>query len=122
MYKTNIVKDSTELRKAIAENPDLPIVVLAGQDAASDEYGYTYCERVSCGVGEILDCLCEWEHDIMYDDRDLFEEALMEYMIDKMSDEEYKRLTESEIDIRVKEEAKKYEQYWHKAIIVWADN
>ena len=29
MQKLNIVKDSTELRKAIAENPELPIVVMA---------------------------------------------------------------------------------------------
>lgn len=29
----DLIHDATELRKLIAENPDLPIVVLAGEDA-----------------------------------------------------------------------------------------
>lgn len=37
MNKTNLVKDSTELRKAIAENPELPIVVMVGSAAEHRE-------------------------------------------------------------------------------------
>lgn len=34
MSELNIIQDSTELRKLIAENPDLPIVVMVGEEAA----------------------------------------------------------------------------------------
>ena len=37
MQKLNLVKDSTGLRKAIAENPELPIVVMVGREAALEE-------------------------------------------------------------------------------------
>ena len=43
MSDLNIIKDSTELRKLIAENPDLPIVVMVGEDAAFSDCYWTYC-------------------------------------------------------------------------------
>lgn len=69
MYKFDIVKDSTELRKAIAENPDLPIVVMASYEAVSDEFYWTYCSAVRCEAGEVLDCECPWKEGVVYSDR-----------------------------------------------------
>lgn len=37
-----LIHDATELRKLIAENPDLPIVVLASEEANSGEWGWQY--------------------------------------------------------------------------------
>ena len=37
-----ITKETDELKKLIAENPDLPIVVLAGSDANDGESSWTY--------------------------------------------------------------------------------
>ncbi len=51
----NLTKSSDELKQLIAENPDLPIVVLVGQDAVSDDYGYTYCSDIHFSIEEILD-------------------------------------------------------------------
>lgn len=57
MYKFDIVKDSTELRKAIAENPELPIVVMTSYDAVNDECYWTYCSIVHCEIGELFELI-----------------------------------------------------------------
>lgn len=120
MYKFDIVKDSTELRKAIAENPELPIVVMASYEAVTDEYYWTYCSAVHCEVGEVLDCECPWKEGIVYSDRIEFEEDLADYLSEtvegtnKMTDEEFKHFLEVQKSV--------YDEHWHKAIIVKADN
>lgn len=119
MQNLNLVKDSTELRKAITENPELSIVVMVGREAALEECGYTYCEVVKAEVGEILNCYTPWIEGIVYNNRMIFEEDLADYLCEEkecaeMSDEEFKKVLE--------EEKAKYEPYWKKAIIVTADN
>lgn len=120
MYKFNIVKDSTELRKMIAENPELPIVIMASHEAVADEFYWTYCSAVHCEVGEILDYECPWKEGLVYSDRIEFEEDLADYLSDTienvatMSDEEFNYLLNTQKDA--------YDEYWHKAIIVKADN
>lgn len=52
----NLSKSSDELKQLITENPDLPIVVLVGQYAVLDDYGYTYCSDIHFCIDEILDC------------------------------------------------------------------
>ena len=118
MQKLNLVKDSTELRKAIAENPDLPIVVMVGREAALEEYGYTYCEVVKAEVGEILDCHVPWSEGI-YNDRIKFEEDMADYLCDEP---EYRKMPDEEFEKALEKEKAKYEPYWKKAIIVKADN
>lgn len=117
MYKFNIVKDSAELRKMIAENPELPIVIMASHEAVTDEFYWTYCSAVHCEVGEVLDCECPWKEGIVYSDRIEFEEDLADYLSDisaKISDKEFEHL------LNAQKEA--YNEYWHKAIIIKADN
>lgn len=119
MQKLNIVKDSTELRKIIAENPELPIVVMVGREAALDEYGYTYCEVVIAEVDEILDCYTPWKKETVYNDRTDFEEDLADYLCEE---DKYKKMSDEEFEKVLEEEKAKYEPYWKKAIIVKADN
>lgn len=117
MYKFNIIKDSIELRKAIAENPELPIVVMASYEAVTDEFYWTYCSDVHCEVGEVLDCEIPWKEGTVYSCRTDFEEDLADYLsdiADKMTDEEFRHFLE--VQKRV------YDEHWHKAIIVKADN
>ena len=117
MYKFDIVKDSTELRKAIAENPELPIVVMASYEAVTDEFYWTFCSAVHCEVGEVLDCETPWKEGIVYSSRTDFEEDLADYLsdiADKMTDEEFEHLLEVQKSV--------YDEYWHKAIIIKADN
>lgn len=74
-YINNLDYTST-LRKLILENPDLPLVVFAGQDAC-DSWHFTcqLCSRVNAYVGEILNCDV-FSRDMCYTDRDEFRDDL----------------------------------------------
>lgn len=110
-----IIHDTTELRKLIAENPDLPIAIMVGQEAASDEYSYTYCTDVRCHVGEILDCTVPCSDTVITDREDLKD------CIDNSLDE-YWELPDAKYDEIVANKLAEYEPYWKQAIIVIADN
>lgn len=121
MYKFDIVKDSAELRKMIAENPNLPIVVMSSYEACTDEYYWTYCSDVRCEVGEVLDYECPWKEGRVYSDRTEFEDDLADYLSDEYEDMDH-RLTDNEFEKLLEHQKEKYEPYWHKAIIIKADN
>lgn len=119
MTDLGIVHDTAELRKLIAENPDLPIVVLVGEEAYSGEWGYEYCTNASCGLDEILGCEIPFGNGIVPTDKDDFKEQLADYLCDLP---EWKTLSEEEFDRRLKEEVAKYDPYWKKVIAIRADN
>lgn len=54
MNEAGLVHDSEKLRRLIAENPDLPIVVLAGEEANSGDWYWMYCTDVDCGIDSSL--------------------------------------------------------------------
>lgn len=114
-----IVHDSNPLRELIAENPDLPIVVLVGQEAATDEFAYTYCSWVKAEVGEVLDCETPFRSCYIFNDRDDFRETVENYLADVP---EYVKLPDSEYSELVDKEVAKYDPYWKRCIIVTADN
>ncbi len=119
MADSGFVHDSAELRKLIAENPDLPIVVLVGEYAYSGEWGYEYCSNVSCGVEVILDCEIPFGDGIVPTDKEIFKESLADHLISLPGIED---LTDEEFDTRLKEELAKYEPHWKKVIAICADN
>lgn len=55
MYSLDLIAKTDGLKKLIAENHDLPIVVIAGQNATDGEQS-SYCSDISFYIGEILDC------------------------------------------------------------------
>lgn len=118
--KTNdgLFHDSTELRKLIAENPDLPIIVLAGEDASGED-GYVSCSKVYCEVKTILDNDYPFA-DRMYTDETEFEEDLSDYLAGEIPN--INEISDEEFDKRVKEEVATYEPYWRKAIVISVDN
>lgn len=119
IHPLNLSKSSDELKKLIAENPDLPIVVLVGQYAASDDYGYTYCSDIHFCIDEILDCTLSFGDNYVYNDRDDFEDALSDYLADC---EEYENLSDEEFQTLLDKELSKYEPYWKKVIAIKGDN
>jgi len=116
---TGLVHDSAELRRLIAENPELPIIVLAGQSASGEDYGWQYCTEVYCDVTTILDCYTPFRNDQVYDDKGDFEEDMANYLSDQLSEID---LSDDEFYQTVKAEVAKYEPYWKKVIAIWADN
>ena len=113
-----LIHDASELRKLIAENPDLPIVILAGEEANSGDPYWMYCSSVSAGLDEVLDIHTPYDGETVFTDKDEFEEAVSDAMWNKESSE----LSDSEFDAMVKAEVAKYEPYWRKVIAVYADN
>lgn len=116
-----LIHDAAELRKLIAENPDLPIVVLASEEANHGEWGWEYCNDVSYGVEEILDVKTPFDRDgeIIFHDRGVFEEAIADTLYDR---EFYKSLSNKEFDEAVAREAAMYDGCWKKVIAIYASN
>ena len=114
----SLTKSSDELKKLISENPDLPIVVLAGEEANTGDYwGWMYCSDISFAIDEILDCNFYDYDDTVFTDRDRLEEKISEDLYD-----EYHDKSDAEYDEAIKREVKKYEPYWKKVIAIYATN
>lgn len=129
MRKTSgILADTTELKKMIAEHPDYPICVLAGEDANCGDYSWMYCSDIKFYVGEILDCEQPVNDEIIFSDRDDFEERLEEWLWDEMCDEmaedkfDDSEPSEADFKKRLADEKAKYEPYWKDCIVIRADN
>lgn len=107
-----ITKETYELKKLIAENPDLPIVVFAGNDANDGDYSWTSCSCISFSVDEIL----EYD-DAVFTNRDEFEEKIADDLCSEYADK-----PDEEFEAAIAREVKKYDQYWKKVIAIWATN
>ena len=113
----SLTHSSDELKKLIFENPDLPIVVLAGDDASCGDWRWTYCSSVSFHIDEILDCDYYDYDDVVFTDRDRLEECV----VDELADE-YEDKSEEEFDEAVKRKLEELEPYWTKVIAIYATN
>lgn len=100
--------DTTELRKLILENPDLPLVVFAGEDAWDGECCYT-----QAGCRCHLDSLTLY-NDYYWCDEDDYEERLIDNLADE---EEYKDMPDEEFEAMIKERVAETE--FVKAIVVY---
>lgn len=112
-----ITKQSDELRKLILENPNLPVVVLVGDDASSGDYCWTYCSSVHCSIEEILDCDYYRHDDTVFTDRDDLEEQVTDNLYDEYCDK-----TEEEYTEAINKQIKELEPYWKKVIAIFAGN
>ena len=111
-----LTEKTDELKRLILENPDLPIVVLAGEEAHSDFY-WTYCSDISFNIGEILDCDFYDYDDSVFTDKDRLEE----YIEDMLCDEYYEK-SEEEYEAAIKDKLAELEPYWKKVIAIYATN
>lgn len=113
---TDLLHAADELRKLLIENPDLPLLVFAGEDCNTGDYSFMSCGYVHAYVGEYLDCMQEVNDERCYTDRGEFEEDLGDQLCDDFegSDEEW--------DVFLKKRTAKYDPYWKKCIILYVDN
>lgn len=112
-----LAKESGKLVKLIAENPDLPIVVLAGEDANIGDYRWMFCSDISFEISEILDCDYYDYDDTIFTDRERLEEKVSDDLWDDYDDEHFK-----EFDAAVRERLAELEPYWRKVIAIYASN
>ena len=112
-----MARSTDELKRLIAEYPDYHIVVLAGEEANSGDYGWMYCNDISFGVGEILETDFYDYNDAPFTDRDLLEEYIEEMLCD-----EYHSKPEAEYELAIKAKMDELEPYWTNVIVIWATN
>lgn len=97
--------DNEELRKLIAEHPDLPLVFEVFNDEVCFDYGCTVFEGCRSRIGTVW-----FTDERMYDDED----EIVEEWIWKYGDaEEYKNLSDDEVEEKIRqlvnEEVRHYE-------------
>ena len=111
MNKTSLqysMNDTSELRELILSNPDLPLLVFAGEDAWHDFYPYEMAPVVSISVDELT------LYDDWWLDRDDYIDELSN---DLASKEEYRDMTDDEFDKIVDEKVENAE--FVKAIVIY---
>lgn len=110
-------KKSDELKKLILENPDLPIVVLAGEEANGGYYNWMFCSYISFHIDEILDCDYLDYNDCVFCDRDRLEEYIEDVLYDEYCDK-----PDEEYETAIKNKLAELEPYWTKVIAIYATN
>lgn len=103
------LKDTSELRKLILENPDLPLLIFANEDVNNGDYSYTLADVNSVSIQKLA----------LYNDEQWFDEDEFEEEIaDKMSmDDEYKNLSGADFDKAFKEKINNI--VFVKAIVIY---
>lgn len=110
------IHNTEVLKKMILENPDLPLVVFAGENAWDGEHSNTCCTYVRVEKGEILDC--EGPNDeLIYTDRDDLENDIGGQVFD-----EFGKLPDEEHESKVNERMSQYDEYWTDCILLHVDN
>ena len=118
LYKTDLLK------KLILENPELPLLVFAGEYAYNSDFGWTSCSNVRSEIGEFLDADTDFmtmdDYGMIYEDRIQFEEDYGDWL------ETYEREkfdgTDAEWDAEVEKRIGEFDPYWKKCIILRVDN
>lgn len=108
---------STEvLRKMILENPDLPLLVFAGEEANGGDYSWMCCTDVRCEKGEVLDCAGP-KNEYIYTDREELEDDVADQLYGEVGN-----LPDDELNRLLKERMSKYEEYWTECIVLYVTN
>lgn len=117
LNRTGFTHSTEQLRHLIAEHPDYPIVVLAGEEANNGDYGWVYCSRISFDIEEILDADITDHDDTAFTDRDRLEEYIADELYDDYGDK-----PEEEYSKAVQAKLAELEPYWTKVIAIFATN
>ena len=115
MEKILNFEQNEKLRKLLLENPDLPLVVFAGQNAFWYDYTSTLCTDVRAYIGEFLNCEQKIDEEHVFEDRIEFKEAVEDFYSDFEG-------TDAEFDEFINQKLEEYEPYWTKCITLYVDN
>jgi hypothetical protein len=116
---SGLLHSADELKQLIVENPDLPIVVFAGDDANIGDYSYTSCSYIKAYKGEFLDCAQTVNDCMCYTDRDEFEDDVADALA---GEEQYRALPVDEFNFLVERTVNEYDDFWKPCILLHVDN
>lgn len=106
------LKDTTELRKLIIENPDLPLIIFCGEESWDGEHVYNSASASKGSIQELT--LYDDGYDSIWMDREDYAEKLADDLCDE---EEYKDMTDEEYDKMVDQKVNETE--FVKAIVIY---
>ena len=106
------LKDTSNLRQLIIENPDLPLIIFCGEESWDGEHSYSSASASKGSIQELT--LYENVYDATWIDREDYAEKLADDLCD---DEEYKDMTDEEYDKMIDQKVKETE--FVKAIVIY---
>lgn len=116
-----------ELTKLLLENPGVPLLFMAGEDANIGDYNTMTCSNISYELNKVLDYDYGYR---IFTDRDDFRDQFEEDNWDDWC-ENNKELFKPDVPEKVREEKfqdyisekiKKYDSLWRDCILVTVDN
>lgn len=102
------LNDTSNLRKLILENPDLPLLIFAGEESWIGEWCYNQVDARVSGIKNLTLCRDIWVEE------DEYREWLYDYLCDE---EEYRDLSDEEYDKMIYQKVAETE--FCKAIVVY---
>lgn len=117
--QTGLLHSTDELKRLILEHQELPILVLAGDNANIGDYGFMSCSRVRAQEGEFLDCEQKIDACKCYTDRDDFEDDVADFLA---GEEQYRDLPDNEFNALVERTVNEYDDFWKPCILLHVDN
>lgn len=102
------LNDTTELRKLIIENPDLPLLIFAGEEAWQGEWSYNQTDARVSGIQTLT------FYNNMWLDKEDYEERLYDDLCDCV---EYIHMSNAEYEKMIKKRVSQTE--FTKAIVVY---
>lgn len=105
-----------ELRQLLLEHPDLPLLVFASEDCNTGDYSYMSCSHAHAEIGEVLNCHQTVNDEMLYCDREEFEEDLRDGEWDDFDGDD------NEFDTFIEKKLEEYEPYWTPCIILYVGN
>lgn len=100
--------DTKELKNLILSNPELPLIIFAGEEAYNGDYSYEMAEVTSVEIAELT----------LYKDYYMEKEEFKDQLIDDLSDEEeYKELSDLEYIRMINKKVE--EREFIKAIVIY---
>lgn len=115
-----ILTDNAELKRLILENPNLPLLVFATEEANSGEW-YSELASCKCHKGVVLDATNDcWlpNEERVYEDKEDLEEDIRDAI---NNEERYRVLSDEEFESLVTERTKALDPYWKECIIIKVD-
>jgi len=103
-----------QVRKLLAEHPELPILFRVCTEELCGEWRYEFMSSAYAEIGEVLDCYQDVDEELIFIDREEFE--------DRIRDSLPYGLTDDEVEAETAAKLAEYEPYWKKCILVTVGN